>query len=399
MSAQAPTCRGPQSRASEPALRGVRVLDLTSVIMGPVCTQILADHGAEVVKVEPPEGDVMRHAGAKREAGMGSLFVHANRGKRSVALDLKRPDDRALLLDRLPGFDVLVHNMRADAAARLGLDYDTVAERHPSVVYAELSGYGAEGRYAGRPAFDDIIQAQTGIADLLGTVSADGPRYLPVLIADRITGISAAQQVLAALYRRRCTGAGAYLNVAMFETMAAFVLSDHLGGRTFEPQAGPLGYSRLLTPHRRPFRTSDGYVAAIVYNDKHWRAFFDLVGRPEVFVTDARFSSAAGRAEHYDEIYAYIADIFVGADTAHWLRVLDAADIPCAPVNDIAALVDDQHLADVDFFRLRGDGRGGRLRLMEPPGVDLECPIPPTCGQHDRAALDGGAREAPVPRP
>lgn len=348
------------SRPDKGALDGVRVLDLSAVIMGPVCTQILAGHGADVVKIEPPEGDIMRHAGAAVEAGMGALFLHANRNKRSVVIDLKQRPGRDLLKRLLPRFDVFVHNVRPEAMARLGLGYAEVRALRPDIVYAELTGYSQRGPYAARPAFDDIIQAQAGIADLLGQHNGGEPGYLPGLIADRMTGISAAQRVLASLYRRLATGQGEYLNVSMFETMAAFTMSDHLGGRSFDPPAGPIGYSRLLTPHRRPYRTLDGHVAVVVYNDKHWRTFCDLVGRPEVFAGDARFGSAARRAESYDLIYAWLADMLALRTSAEWLELLQRAEIPCAPVNSIDDLIDDPHLRGIGFFGLRGDARGSQ---------------------------------------
>ena len=372
--------------ANDGPLAGVKVLDLTAVIMGPTCTQILADHGAEVVKIEPPEGDIMRHAGAKAEPGMGSMFVHVNRGKRSVVLDLKKADQRALLLDRVKDFDVFVHNMRPEAAARLGLGYESIAAQNPSVIYVELSGYGLDGPYADHPAFDDIIQAQSGLSALLGVATGTEPAYLPALIADRLTGISAAQQVMAALFGRERTGRGARINVAMFETMAAFVLSDHLGGRSFEPNAGPLGYNRLLSEHRRPYRTSDGHVAVIIYTDRHWRAFFDLVGQADVFATDARFSSTAGRAENYDFIYAYVAAFFTSHDTAHWLSVLRDADIPCAPVNSLEALIEDPHLAAVGFFRAVED-EGDRCYRLMPPRNSCASARPPRRGDHTNEFL------------
>jgi len=336
---------------SQPApLEGVRVLDLTSVVMGPVCTQILADYGAEVVKVEPPEGDVMRHAGAKRAPGMGAMFLHANQGKRSVVLDLKRAQDQDALRAMLPGFDVFIHNVRPQAMRRLGLDEAAVRRLHPSVVHVELTGYAADGPYEGRAAYDDIIQAQTGLAELFARQSGGAPMYVPTLIADRVTGLTAAHATLAALYRRRQTGQGESVKVSMFETVAAFVLGDHLGGASFLPPAGPMGYSRLLTPHRRPYRTLDGHIAAVVYNDKHWRAFFAAIGDLAAFEADARFQTAAARAENYDVIYGYLAGVLATRTSADWLALLAAADIPCSPVNRVEDLLDDPHLRAVGFF-------------------------------------------------
>lgn len=342
------------------ALEGVRVLDLSSVIMGPVCTQILAGYGADVVKIEPPEGDIMRHAGARIEAGMGAMFLHANRNKRSVVIDLKKRLGLDLLKRLLPRFDVFIHNVRPEAIARLGLGYADVRSLRPDIVYAELTGYSQRGPYAARPAFDDIIQAQAGIADLFARHAGGEPGYLPGLIADRMTGISAAHRVLASLYRRLATGQGEYLNVSMFETMAAFTMADHLGGRSFDPPVGPIGYSRLLTPHRKPYRTLDGHIAVVVYNDKHWRTFCDIVGHPEVFAGDARFRTAARRAESYDFIYAWLADVLALRTSADWLELLQRAGIPCAPVNSIDDLIDDPHLRGIGFFGLRDEARGSQ---------------------------------------
>ena len=331
-------------------LAGVRVLDLTSVIMGPVCTQILADYGAEVVKIEPPEGDVMRHAGARREPRMGAMFLHANQGKQSLVLDLKAAADIETLRAMLPSFDVLVHNVRPQAMQRLGLDDAAVRRLHPSIVYAELTVYAEGGPLHGRAAYDDIIQAQAGLAELFARQTGGVPQYVPTLIADRVTGLTAAHAILAALVRRARTGEGDTIRVSMFETIAAFVLGDHLGGASFEPAAGPMGYSRLLTPHRRPYRTLDGYIAAVVYNDKHWRAFFEAIGDLPTFEADARFQTAAARADNYDAIYGYLADVLATRTTEAWLQLLEAADIPCARVNRVEDLLSDAQLRAVGFF-------------------------------------------------
>lgn len=347
-------------------LTGVRVLDLTSVIMGPVCTQVLADYGAEVVKIEAPEGDVMRHAGAKTEPRMGAMFLHANEGKQSRVLDLKQPADRAALLAMLPSFDVFIHNVRPQAMRRLGLDESTIRALHPSVVYVELSGYAEDGPYAGRAAFDDIIQAQTGLAELFARQTGGAPSYVPTLIADRVTGLTAAHATLAALYRRQATGQGDYVQVSMFETLSAFVLADHLGGATFEPAVGSMGYSRLITPHRKPYRTKDGYIAVVVYNDKHWRSFFAAIDAMDMFEGDPRFQTAAARADNYDVIYGYLADLLTTRTSAEWLALLEAADIPCCAVNRVEDLLDDPQLQAVDFFDSTVQQNGRTMRRIAP---------------------------------
>lgn len=367
-------------------LAGVRVLDLTSVIMGPVCTQVLAGYGAEVIKVEPPEGDIMRHAGAKAEPGMGAMFLHANRGKRSVVIDLKRDEGRQQVLDLIRTCTVFIHNIRPAAIARLGLGYEDVRRVKPDVVYAELTGYGVDGPYADRPAFDDVIQAESGLASLFSRPSGADPAYLPALIADRMTGITAAHRILAALLERERTRQGAYLNVAMFETMAEFVLADHLGQRTFDFEDGATGYSRLLTRYRRPYRTADGHIAVIVYNDKHWKTFFDVIGQPETFAADPRFQTAAARADSYDHIYRFVADALSTQTTAHWLDVLGKAEIPCAPVNSVEDLLQDEHLHATGFFHPHErHGAGREWAASALPGV--RCGISPRLGEHSKQYL------------
>jgi len=345
-------------------LAGVRVLDLTSVIMGPACTQILADYGAAVVKIEPPDGDVMRHAGNKRAPGMGSMFLHANQGKSSVVLDLKREEDVRRLREMLPGFDVLVHNVRPQAMRRLGLDEAVVHGLNPSIIYVELTGYAEGGPLHGRAAYDDVIQAQTGLAELFARQTGGAPQYVPTLIADRVTGLTAAHATVAALFARKSTGRGDTVRVSMFETMAAFVLADHLGGASFEPSAGAMGYSRLLTPHRKPYRTQDGYIAAVVYNDKHWKSFFEAIDDLETFERDSRFQTAPARAESYDFIYGHLSQVMLTRTTDEWVALLEAADIPCARVNRVEDLLEDAQLRAVGFFDRRDFGDAGQRRIV-----------------------------------
>lgn len=372
-----------QAKQKAGPLTGIRVLDLTSVIMGPVCTQILADYGATVVKIEPPEGDVMRHAGAKRQAGMGAMFLHANQGKQSVVLDLKAEADIARLRDMLPSFDVLVHNVRPQAMRRLGLDDATIRALHPKLVYVELTGYAEGGPMHGRAAYDDVIQAQTGLAELFARQTGGAPQYVPTLIADRVTGLTAAHAVIAALFGRQQTGQGETIRVSMYETIAAFVLGDHLGGASFEPAGGPMGYSRLLTPHRKPYRTRDGYIAAVVYNDKHWRAFFEAIDDLGTFEADARFQTAAARAENYDTIYGFLSDVMATRTTEQWIALLERADIPHARVNRVEDLVDDAQLRAVGFFDEHDYGDAGQRRIaarFRSPAATHDTPPAPKLG-------------------
>jgi crotonobetainyl-CoA:carnitine CoA-transferase CaiB-like acyl-CoA transferase len=345
-------------------LDGIRVLDMTSVVMGPTATQILGDYGADVIKIEAPEGDAMRRAGPARHEGMASTFLALNRNKRSVVLDLKKPAARDALLRMCQGADVLIHNIRPSAMARLGLSYAAVAAARPDIIYAGLIGYGEDGPYAGKPAYDDLIQGAAGIATLLGRVASSAPHYLPTLICDRVVGLAATHTILAALIHRARSGEGQAIEIPMFETMAEFVLTDHLGGETFVPAAGPMGYARLLAANRRPYRTADGHIAALLYTERHWRAFFAAAGKTAQFDSDARLSDPATRVRHYDEAYGVVAEIMASRSTAEWMALLDANDIPCMRLNDLESLLADPHLAAVDFFHEVDHPSEGRLRLM-----------------------------------
>ena len=366
-------------------LTGTRVLDLTSVIMGPVCTQILAGYGAEVIKIEAPVGDIMRHAGAKTEAGMGAMFLHSNRGKKSVVIDLKTDEGRQHIGELLKTSDVFVHNIRPAAIARIGLHAEHVLQKHPGLVYAELTGYGVDGPYGSRPAFDDVIQAESGIASLFARQTGGAPAYLPALIADRLTGVTAAHRILAALLERVRTGRGSYLNVAMFETMAEFVMADHLGARSFNPDEGDTGYNRLLTPYRKPYQTADGYLAVIVYNDKHWKTFFEVIGQMALYHADERFRTADKRADSYDYIYAFVARTIAQRSTAEWLALLGPAEIPCAPVNSVESLLHDEHLQSTGFFQSHRRASGTEWAASALPAVRNACA--PYLGEHTDAYL------------
>lgn len=348
-------------------LAGVRVLDLTSVIFGPFATQLLAELGAEVVKIESPEGDNMRHASPARTHGMGALFLNLNRGKRSVVLDLKRAEARDALLRMTRSADALISNVRPRAMARLGLDYETVRAHNPRIVYMLCVGFGQAGPYADRPAYDDLVQGSAGLPWLMQECGAPRPAYVPLALVDRVAGIHAAYALAAALYERERSGRGQVVEVAMFEAMAQFVLGDHLGGLTFDPALGGPGYDRLLTPDRRPYQTADGHLCVLIYNDKQWRSFLALVGEPERFEADPRFGSQADRARHYDEVYAYVADMMRTRTTAEWAQALADADIPHMPMNSIEDIVTDHHLQRVGFLRAQEHPTQGRLRTIGSP--------------------------------
>lgn len=354
-----------QHKRAAPAgpLDGVRVIDLSVVLMGPYATQIFGDHGADVIKIESPEGDSTRWIGPGRHPGMGPLFLHLNRNKRSVALDLKSPEGAAAMRHLIEGADVFVHNLRPASIARLGLDYESMSAINPRIIWCGVYGYGEDGRYAGRPAYDDLIQGAVGIAALQQQSAASEPRYVPLTIADRMVGLHAAHSVAMALYGRERTGRGCRIDVPMFETMASVVLSDHLYGRTFEPPSGDAGYVRLLSPGRRPYETSDGYICALVYNDGHWQRFLHAIERDDLRV-DPRFADLASRTRHIYEVYGFLGQTLCVQSTAHWLELFEDIDVPAVPLNTVESLLDDPHLAAVGFFRQVEHPSEGAMRTF-----------------------------------
>jgi crotonobetainyl-CoA:carnitine CoA-transferase CaiB-like acyl-CoA transferase len=370
-------------------LQGIRIVDLTTVIMGPYATQILADYGAEVIKVEPPEGDIMRGAAPMNGPAMGHLHLQMNRNKRGIVLDVKKEGGRRALLRLCEKADVFVHNVRSAAMQRLRLSYEDVRAGNPRIVYASLLGYGSQGPYAGRPAYDDLIQGGCALPALFAKSTSGRPAYVPANFADRIVGVNAVHVILAALLCRERTGQGQEVELPMFETLAQFVLTDHLGGLSFDPPRGPPGYSRLL--HRRPFETKDGYVCALVYNDKQWSAFFKAIGRSEL-AANPRLATYAARARNYDEAYGVLSDIFKGRTTGEWLELLEANDIPCVRLNQLEDLIADPHLDAVGFFHEMDHPTEGRLRLAGIPSrwsrsrPEIERG-PPRLGEHSVEVL------------
>jgi crotonobetainyl-CoA:carnitine CoA-transferase CaiB-like acyl-CoA transferase len=372
-------------------LDGVRVLDLTTVVMGPYATQILADFGADVIKVEPPDGDVMRYAWPFRNPGMGHIFLNANRNKRSIVLDLKQAPAREACLALARKADVMVYNIRPQAMARLRLSYEEVQKENPRIIYVGCFGYSQRGPYAAKAAYDDLIQGAAGLPWLLHKQGAETPRYAPIIVADRSVGQQVASAVSAALYRREKSGQGQRVDVPMFEHLLQIVLGEHLGGYTFEPRQGEAGYARMLAPDRRPYRTRDGYVCALIYNDKQWRAFFDVIGQPEKF-KEPKFSNQEVRSKHYPEAYAFVAEQMLKRSTAEWLEALERADIPVQRMNSIDDIVADPHLAATGFFRTVEHPSEGRIRSMAVPSEWSESPPQyrrhaPRLGEHTREVL------------
>jgi crotonobetainyl-CoA:carnitine CoA-transferase CaiB-like acyl-CoA transferase len=370
--------------------------------MGPWATYILAGYGADVVKVESPDGDVMRYAGASRHHGMGSLFMFMNRGKRSIALDLKRPEARDALLRVCARADVFVTNVRPAAMRRLGLGYEDVAAVNARMVYVDLVGYGQAGPYAVKPAYDDLIQGISGLAATFRRVGDGEPRFVPALIADRITGMNAVHAVIAALFLRERTGVGQHVEVPMFETMAELVLSDHMGGHLFDPPAGDFGYNRALTPNRRPLRTLDGYVCVLLYTEKHWERFFEIVGQQDRYAGDPRLSDPDVRRREYDAAYGVVAEIVATRSSAEWLAALAAADIPVVPLEDVADLLEDEHLRATGFFTAEAHPSEGTLRSVRRPlrfggAPATELRHAPRLGEHgDEVLREAGLDDAAV---
>lgn len=369
-------------------LAGVRVLDLTSVVMGPFATQILASLGADVIKIESPDGDNMRHVGPMRNAGMGHIFLHGNQGKRSVVLDLKQPAAKRVALLLAEQCDVLISNIRPKALARLGLDHESVRARNPRVIHVSAVGFDPNGPAAGKPAYDDLIQGAAGIPWLMQQYTGGEPLYAPVTMADRVTGLHAVYAVTAALYARERTGLGQAVVVPMFEALTQFVFGDHLGGATFDPPLGGPGYARLLTRHRRPYRTADGFLCVLIYNDKHWRNFFAAIDDPDRMVRDARFATHRARADHIDAVYAEVSALMRTRTTAQWQQLLTAADIPNTPMNSLQDLADDPHHAATGFMRTVEHPTEGRLRTTGTPTRYSATPTPaelraaPRLGEH-----------------
>lgn len=343
-------------------LTGITVVDLTTVVMGPYATQILGDLGATVIKIEAPGGDNVRHVGPMKHRGMGHMFLHLNRNKKSVVLDLKQPAGREALLRIAAGADVLIYNIRPQAMQRLRLGYADVAAVNPRIIYVGAYGFGQQGPYAARPAYDDLIQGMTGMPWLMQQSGAAEPRYMPATLADRIVGLHAVYAVTTALYHRERTGEGQSVEVPMFECMSQMILGDHFGGRTFEPPVGAAGYARVLAPQRKPFRTRDGYVCVLMYNDKQWQNFFQLIDREDLYRSDPRFNSHENRSARIDEVNAFVAGEMLKRTTADWLSALLAADIPAARMNSIDEVIDDEHLTATGFIHTEEHPSEGTLR-------------------------------------
>jgi len=386
-------------------LDGVRILDLTTVVMGPYATQILADFGADVIKVEPPGGDVMRHNAPMRSKAMGHIFMNANRNKRSIVLDLKQDAARAACLAIAKQADVLTYNIRPQAMARLRLSYDELRAVNPRIIYVGAFGYSQRGPYAAKAAYDDLIQGAAGLPWLSQEAGAETPRYVPVTLADRSVGLHVVNAVCAALYRREKSGAGQRVDVPMFESMLQTVMGEHMSGFTYAPRAGEargdLGYARMLAKERRPYETRDGYVCVLIYNDKQWRAFFALIGRADL-LADPRYATQEARSRDFEGAYALVAAEMAKRSTAEWIGALERADIPVQRMNSLTDIVEDPHLAAIGYFREIEHPSEGRIRTMAVPSEWSESAPEyrrhaPRLGEHTREVLrEAGLADAAI---
>jgi len=366
-------------------LAGVRVLDVTTVVLGPWATQTLGDLGADVVKVEPPEGDTTRRLGPARHPGMAAFFLACNRNKRSLVLDLKQEAGRAALLRLASTADVLLHNFRPEPAARLRLDYDTFRSINPRLVYCATYGFRAGGPYGNKPAYDDVIQAATGLAALQGTIVGE-PRYMPTIVADKTSSLTVLSSVLAGLFERERSGLGQAIEVPMMESVAAYVMVEHL--------------KRILNRWRRPFPTKDGYLAVVPYTDAHWRTFFEITGRTDLR-DDPRFKTLESRLANIEILYEELGKIVATRTSAEWLEALEQASVPATIVNTLESLLTDPQLEATGFWKVVEHPTEGRLRMPDIPATYSRTPgeirrLQPRLGEHSVEVLREagfGARE------
>jgi crotonobetainyl-CoA:carnitine CoA-transferase CaiB-like acyl-CoA transferase len=377
-----PNAKGP--------LAGVRVVDLTAMVMGPYATQIMADNGADVIKVEPPQGDDTRYISAGPERGMCGVFVNVNRGKRSVVIDLRSDAGKEQLRSLIASADVFIHSMRSKAIAKLGFDYAAVAAIKPDIVYVNGYGYGRRGPYADKPAYDDTIQAECGLPSVQAMLNGE-PGFVGTIMADKISGLHTLYATIMALYHRAATGEGQEVEVPMFEAMASFMLVEHANGAIFNPPAGPAHYPRVVSRNRRPYKTKDGHIAALIYNDKHWAAFVAAV-RPAWATPD--MDRLEDRAQQIDSIYLLLAHTFAERTTAEWLDLLEKAQIPAAPLRSPEELLANEHLEAVGFFETV-DSPVGQMRFPGSPTWFSKTPggvqgPTPRLGEHNDEVLGEG---------
>ena len=379
-------------------LTGVRVVDCTTVVLGPWAAQQLGDLGADVVKIEPPEGDTTRQLGPMRNPDMGAFYLAVNRNKRSIVLDLKQESARGVLRRLAEGADVLLHNYRPQAARRLGMSYEIFRAINPGIVYVGTYGFRAAGPYGNKPAYDDIIQAASGLTSLQASIVGE-PKYVPTIVADKTSSMTVMVAVLAALYHKARTGEGQEVEVPMLESMAAWVMVEHLYGETFVPPIESVGYKRVLNRYRRPFKTKDGYLAILPYTDQNWRDFFTIAGRPDL-LEDPRFKTLGTRLKHIEFLYEELGKIATTRTNAEWLDELDRRNIPGMIVNSLESLLRDPHLEATGFWQIMEHPTEGTLRLPGIPAAYSKTPasirrLPPRLGEHSVEILREAGLGAP----
>lgn len=357
-----------QGGDGKPMLTGLKVVDLTTIVFGPYATQIMADFGADVTKIEAPGGDGFRYAERPaKTAGMGPGFIALNRGKKSVLLDLKQAEDTATLHSMIAEADIFIHNVRAEAIERLGFGYEAMRAANPALIYMHCVGFGSGGPYSGLQAYDDVIQAASGTASLLPRVDGNpAPRYLPSLIADKVAGLHAAYAAMAAVIHRLRTGEGQCVEVPMFEAFTGFMAKEHLAGLTFDPSVGTATYGRQVDPDRQPFPTADGYISIVPYRIEHFPKVVALLGDPD-FAAQERFTTPHGIAKAAPELYQKMAELTLARSTKEWLAIFREAEIPAMAVCDMDDITDDPHLREVNFFVQSEHPTEGNVRQMREP--------------------------------
>ena len=372
-------------------LDGIRVIEFTSVVLGPFACQILGDLGADVIKVEPPGGDTNRNLGpVKNTEGLAALFLTCNRNKKSIVLDLKSDEGREAALKLIATADVVVHNFRPKAMEKLGLDYQAVKKVNPDIIYCATYGVSKKGPYGDKGALDDSIQAASGVAMLMKMVEGE-PRYLPTIIGDKTTGLNVANAVTSALFHRERKGKGQEIEVPMFETMVSYVMVEHLWGQVFEPPLAPAGYTRLMSKHRRPYKTKDGYIAVLPYWDNHWATFCKLIDREDM-ISDERFINMKSRLENIDITYSETGKALAKRTTDEWLEALSDTNVPHMHVSELDDLMQNQHLIESEFWEMHQHPTEGTLRMPKLPIYFSESPasirlMPPKLGAHNDELL------------
>lgn len=375
------------SSTSTGPLNGVKILDLSTVVLGPYATQLLGDMGADVIKVENGAGDIMRHAGPSPAPGMGAIYMGCNRNKRAILLDLKTPDGIEALKRLVKQSDVFFTNVRMDGLKRLGLGYDELKKIREDLIYVHCAGYGAGGKQEGRPAYDDLIQAGSGIADLFHVRDGGPPRYMPALMADKVSGLHAAYAVIAGLFARATKGQGQFIEAPMLEAFTAFNMVENLYGHTFIPPMAQMAYTRSSSPNRMPYPTKDGYIGIMPYSDIQWKTFFELGGRPEIMTTDPRFSTYNARTANIGALYQLVGEVAATKTTNEWLALLEEADIPAARCATLPEVLEDEHLRGTGFIHERQHPAGFPYIAFEHPVKFAGTPAdirrePPLLGEH-----------------